>query len=335
MDKKTTSHEVVKRNKVTMKKSSILMALCIILAVAFIAAILTRGFTSFGGSILGQAVAPLPVSADEAGKRTVKFINDNLLQAGTTAEFKSAAEKNGLYAVNLTINDQEIQIFISKDAKLLFAQFPIDMNAPIPKAETPAATTPTEVPKTDKPVVELFVMTHCPYGTQAEKGIIPVIAALKDKADIKIRFVHYFMHGDKEETETYNQVCIRDEQSNKFIPYLSCFLNASDSARCINEVGIDKTNLGDCVANRAKDIYNNVDSGLSQKYGVQGSPTLVINGVEADFYPRSPSNALKVTCAGFTTSPNECSAQLSAENPSPGFGYGASSVSGSSASCVT
>lgn len=333
MEKKTTRHEVVKKNKFTMKKSSILMIVCIILAVALIAAILTKGFTSFGGSISGQAVAPLSISADEAGKRTVKFINDNLLQAGTVAEFKSAVEKNGMYAVNITINAQEIQIFVSKDGSKLFAQSPIDMSVPIPKAETPAAATPTVVPKTEKPVVELFIMTHCPYGTQAEKGIIPAIAALNDKADVKIRFVHYFMHGAKEETETYNQVCIRDEQSDKFIPYLTCFLNASDSTACIAKTNIDKTKLADCVANRAKDIYKNLDSILSNKYGVQGSPTLIINGVEADFYPRSPASALTAICAGFTANPSECSATLSTTNPAPGFGYTAADSSTSAASC--
>lgn len=331
MDKKITSHEVVKKNKITMKKSTILMVLCIILALALVAAIITRGFTSFGGTILGQAVAPLSISADEAGKRTVTFINDNLLQAGTTAEFKSSVEKDGLYAVNISINGQFIEIFVSKDGSKLFAQAPIDMSVPIakPAEETP---TPTEVPKTEKPVVELFVMTHCPYGTQAEKGIIPAIAALKDTADIKIRFVHYFMHGDQEETETYNQVCIREEQSDKFIPYLTCFLNASDSAACIAKTNVDKTKLSDCVANRAKDLYK-TDSDLSQKYGVQGSPTLIVNGVEADFYPRSPSNALTTVCAGFTTSPSECSAKLSTDNPSPGFGYTSGASTTGAASC--
>ena len=36
-------------------------------------------------------------------------------------------------------------------------------------------------PKKEKPEVELFVMSHCPFGTQIEKGMLPVARLLGDK----------------------------------------------------------------------------------------------------------------------------------------------------------
>ena len=93
-------------------------------------------------------------------------------------------------------------------------------------------------------------MTHCPYGTQAEKGLIPAMKLLGDNANIQIRFVHYFMHGEKEEQETYRQVCIREEQGAKFISYLECFLEDGDSSRCLSSVGINQAAVNSARACR-------------------------------------------------------------------------------------
>ena len=71
--------------------------------------------------------------------------------------------------------------------------------------------------KADKPKVELFVMSHCPYGTQAEKGMIPVVELLKDKISFEVKFVDYAMHGKKELDEQLRQYCIQKEQKAKFL----------------------------------------------------------------------------------------------------------------------
>ena len=78
--------------------------------------------------------------------------------------------------------------------------------------------------KSDKPNVELFVMSHCPFGTQAEKGIIPVVNLLKNKINFSVKFVDYSMHGKSEIDENTLQYCIQKEESKKYIPYLTCFL---------------------------------------------------------------------------------------------------------------
>ncbi|MFH0956042.1 MAG: hypothetical protein V1801_02410, partial [Candidatus Falkowbacteria bacterium] len=186
------------------------------------------------------------------------------------------------------------------------------------------------VPKTDKPKVELFVMTECPYGLQAEKGILPAFAALGDKIDAKIRFVHYFMHGDKEEQETYNQICIRDEQAAKFNSYLNCYVIEGDSVKCVAQAGVDKGKMDSCVATKAKNIYK-TDSDLSNQYGVGGSPTLVINGVQSNA-GRDAASYLIGICSAFNNAPSECNEQLSSVSPSAGFGAG-SAASNSAASC--
>jgi hypothetical protein len=67
------------------------------------------------------------------------------------------------------------------------------------------------------------------------------------------------------------------------------------------------------------------------KYGVGGSPTLVINGVEAQTN-RDSASLLATICSGFKTAPAECQKKLSSDQPAPGFGTG-TAAAGSDASC--
>jgi len=48
-------------------------------------------------------------------------------------------------------------------------------------------------------------MSYCPYGTQIEKGILPVINALGNKIKFSLKFVDYAMHGKKEIDENSRQ----------------------------------------------------------------------------------------------------------------------------------
>jgi len=182
------------------------------------------------------------------------------------------------------------------------------------------------------PTLQAFVMTHCPYGTQMEKGIIPAYKLLKDKANFEIRFVYYTMHGEKEDTETKRQLCIREEQSGKFWTYLECFLeDESYASKCMDEASIDESKINECMTEKADDYWA-VDKELNTKYEIQGSPTTVLDEKEVQIYPRSPEDVKKAVCAAFETEPEECSETLDSANPSPGFGYSASS-SASAASC--
>ncbi|MBD3355458.1 hypothetical protein GF361_05790 [Candidatus Woesearchaeota archaeon] len=191
--------------------------------------------------------------------------------------------------------------------------------------------------KKEIPEVEAFVMSHCPYGTQIEKGLIPVIELLGNKADIQIRFCDYAMHGEKELDEQVRQYCIQEEQNDKYLDYLKCFLKDGDSETCVEETEIDKTKLSTCIGitdAKYKVTENfedkstwkgnfptfNIFKEEVEEYGVRGSPTLVINGVTAST-GRDPASLLDAVCTGFKEKPEECDEELSSANPSAGFGF--------------
>ncbi|VVB77540.1 Thioredoxin [uncultured archaeon] len=323
-----TEHKHMKKNFKfgVWQISTIILGVVTILLVAMI----------FTGKTTGNVI-----SGETAGKQLTEYLNKQT-QGGV--DYVSNLDKGNLYEIKVKYQGQEIPVYTTKDGKY-FIQSAADMTAS-PSANTNANSQEPvkEVVKSDKPKVELFVMTHCPYGTQAEKGFIPTLKALGNKVDAKVRFVHYFMHGDKEEKETYNQVCIREEQSSKYFDYLTCFLastgNEDDAKKCLDTAKIDKTKLTACLSNdykKAKEYYE-IDKKLSNQYGVQGSPTLVINGAQIN--SGRSAEALKTSiCSGFNTSPSECSQKLSTDNPGPGFGTasssGGSSPSASGGGCAT
>lgn len=206
------------------------------------------------------------------------------------------------------------------------------------------ATAPTEdntptptVTKTARPKVELFVMSYCPYGLQTQKGMIPAWELLKNKADINVKFVSYAMHGEKEVLENTRQYCIEKQGQDKYLGYLKCFAAAGDSAGCLTSAGINQASLNSCTKSTDNQfgitkLFNDqtkwlsgrypvypIHEALNTKYGVQGSPTLVINGQAVDA-GRSPDALKKVICAAFTNPPAECNQELSKYSYVPSFG---------------
>lgn len=296
---------------------------------SFILAILLAAALLFPGVLTGNAV-----SDTEAGELMETYLN-SLVGGGVSVI--DVQESGSLYEIIASYKGQEIPVYMTKDGEY-FVQgaekigFADTLTGNTVNSGGAAGSQKEEgVPKADEPAVELFVMTHCPYGTQAEKGMVPVLKLLNGKIDGTIRFVHYFMHGEEEEQETYRQVCIREEQGEKYLAYLECFLESSDSESCLAKSGVNKAKVENCVGDGHAKAYYEEDSELSQGYGVQGSPTLIINGVESGA-GRSPASYLSGICDAFNNAPSECSEQLSSANPSPGFGSG-TAATGTAAQC--
>jgi hypothetical protein len=196
-----------------------------------------------------------------------------------------------------------------------------------------------ECAKRAKPSVELFIMSHCPYGTQTMKGILPAVELLDDNIDFKLRFVSYAMHGEIEIYEQLRMHCIQEQQQQLLLPYLKCFLEEGKSDECIESTGVDAALLEACEASadaefsitanfENKDTWLNgryplfeIDMAENEKYSIRGSPGLAINEVGIDSFGRSPAQLKELICTGFAVKPAECETPLSADSPTPGFGW--------------
>jgi len=296
-------------------------------------------FFLFKGGVTGNVV-----SESDIGTQAVDFINTQVLQGQATVTLDSVSSKNGLYEVLVDYNNQKVPVYFTKDGQYYLGTQIVPTSLTASTSSQPE--TPAEVPKTDKPTVDLYVFSYCPYGTQAEKGILPVYNLLKNKADINIVFIGA-MHGEFEKTESLRQLAIQKLYGkDKLFSYIDKFDSSADIGSCsgddaclsplldkiYSQLGINKNAVNTSMAKDAPDLYS-ADEAMAQSLGISGSPTLVVNGVETQS-GRDSASLLNTICSAFTTQPAECSQSLSSATPSPGFGSSSStSSSASAASC--
>jgi len=284
-----------------------------------------------------------------------KFINEQLVAPGTAAKIKDIVKESGVYKVTVNVSGQDLTAYISQDGKNFFPQaFPMD-NASSTPANTGNQAPPVnqEISKTDKPQVDLFVMSYCPYGLQMEKGILPAVQLLGSKINYSLKFVSYVMHGEKEVHENLRQYCVQQQGLAKLNSYLSCFVKQDNADACLSEAKVNTTALNSCISQtdtqfkitstfNDQSLWNgaqyppfNIYKDDNIKYGVSGSPTLVINGTAASAQ-RDPQSLLTLICSAFSSPPSECGQTLASAVPSAGFGEGtAAASSGANSGCAT
>lgn len=288
------------------------------------------------------------ISPQEAKQKASTFINENLLQNGE-AVIKKVEKESSVYKLNVEVSQEgetrNLESYVSKDGKLFFtsAMKIEDSKKDSGNSDEQTASSLENITPQETPQIELFVMSHCPYGTQMEKALLPMLNLLEDKIDFDLRFCDYTMHGKKELDEQLRQTCIREEHQDKLTSYLDCFLESSDSEKCLSKVGLTDEQLQDCVSKtdeefKVTEMYNNkdtwedgkypvfnVDKELNEKYDVGGSPALIINETKVQI-ERTPNALLEAVCAGFEEKPEECDKELSTQRPSSGFGSGTSNT---------
>lgn len=293
------------------------------------------------------------LTQEEAKNKAVDFIKNNLIQPGTDVAVKSVSEENGLYKITIGVNKQDIDTYITKDGEKFFPQAmdTAQKDKKAANADTKKADTPVkDLPKSDIPTVKLFVMSYCPFGTQIEKGILPVLDALGNKIKFSLEFVSYAMHDKKELDENLRQYCIQKNAPAKLNAYLTCFLKKGEGTEndCMSGAGVATAQISTCMdatdkqfkiseSYADKSTWSNgqfppfgVNKADNEKYGVQGSPALVINDTMAES-SRDAASLLKTICGAFNNAPAECQKELSSTAPSAGFGEG--SGASSDASC--
>ena len=293
--------------------------------------------TSTGQVVLASGGQP-GISEAAIKEKAEKYITENLLSNGMTVKINSIDKKGtALLEAKLTIYDansakvQDTSILLSADGAYLVGGIQ-DMSQAIPTQEEPIAETTAEVQKSDKPKLELYVMSFCPYGVQAEQALSPVVKLLGSKADIEVKFIVSLsgdtpadvssLHGAGEAAEDLRQVCINKLYPDKYWNYLDLINEAYSSGQVsasnaadkwsafAAQAGIDAKAVEACAQADAMAIIKQ-DNADSTKYGVSGSPTFIINGAIANV-SRTPDGIKTAICNAFNTAPAECDQVLTA-----------------------
>lgn len=190
--------------------------------------------------------------------------------------------------------------------------------------------------KVDKPVADLYIMSYCPYGLQAQKWYLEVMSKLSKVANINVKFVQYVMHWQKEADENVVQYCIQKEQKDKYLSYLNCYLKEEWKwAECRKESKIDETKLTSCIDKTKKEFkvdekmadkskqYPDFDVNWKEAIAalVQWSPTFVLNWIKIDKMWRTAKAYAEAICSTFKNKPKECEQEFQNLNFDPMFGF--------------
>ena len=165
--------------------------------------------------------------------------------------------------------------------------------------------------KSTAPTLEMYVMSQCPYGVQVMNAIAPVKQQLGDGLNLKIGYIgngspgsFQSLHGPSEVKGDIAQLCAAKQAPGKYLDLIVC-QNKNPRAvdtnwkECASTVGMDAAALEACVTGDEGQQLLAAAFAEAQQKGVQGSPTMFINGAPYDG-GRKTRDFLKAACAATT-----------------------------------
>ena len=290
--------------------------------------VLLIAYLAFSAGLL--ATSPrAAISPSACGEKTLQYINANLAAPGTAASLVSARGDGSVDTITIQYQLQTQTIYTTADCSLLFPSA-INMSAP--------EAAPTEqqqaLNKSSRPSVDLYVMSFCPYGTQAEEAMAPVQELLGAQADFHIRYITSVsgstadsvqsLHGTGEAAEDLRQACIKENYPGLFWQYLirfdqECYpswQNTTAFGACEKNLelslGMDAANITACSTGAGGLSVIKTDETAANANGATASPTLLINGV-AYTGARTPEAYKEAICSAFDTAPPECNTTLASQ----------------------
>ena len=301
-----------------------------ILAVLLIAVIVMPGTGNNDSNVLGET---------EAKELVENFIPT--LQPGLSVVVDGISEINGLYELNLTISangqDQKMVSYMTLDGKTLFPQGMEIVEGEAVAVQPQATATPTEYPKADKPTLEVYTMSFCPYGIKANLLTYPVMTLLSDIVTFEPHWVIYgteyykgqedaycvgdfcSMHGKYEVEENVRQMCVWENNPEVYWDYVGYiadkyFKNECNKANidtcwkeAANSVGVDISVIETCATNEGLTLLA-AEKELNDKNGVRGSEHLRLNDMQLSMsdYRWSSKKLKAVICDSFNNVPELC-----------------------------
>ncbi|MCK4968380.1 MAG: hypothetical protein KAS12_04960 [Candidatus Aenigmarchaeota archaeon] len=270
--------------------------------------------------------------------QAIDFIKSQILQPGTEINLvdQKFNKQLGTYEFKMKLGEEEFISYISRNGQFLFPQ-----GISMEQVEVPVSVPVVEIPKQEKADVELFVMSFCSFGNQAELLMYDVQELLNKVANITPRYVIYgnyeggsadycladgkycSMHGINELNQNVRELCLWEKHPDQyweFIKQIDEQCTLSNIEQCwlteANKMKIDTVEISTCQINEAVELLEEQVL-LNNKYGVQGSPDLVINGVHYQG-ERTAEGYKQAICSGFNQPPVECQQTLSDTNASVG-----------------
>ena len=152
----------------------------------------------------------------------------------------------------------------------------------------------SRIARMGKPTLELFVMSYCPFGVQAEEKILPIVKELGEQIDFKLQFIaqekaepsaHEItpftsLHGYPEVAENIRQLLIAQEYPDRYLDYILCRGKQLEKSweTCAEKLGIDVARIQAlCDAPETEQLFReNIQRAAA--LGIKASPTILVDG---------------------------------------------------------
>ena len=151
----------------------------------------------------------------------------------------------------------------------------------------------SRIARMGKPTVELFVMSYCPYGVQAEEKIIPIVKKFGDQINFKLQFIAQeteepsaqeitpftSLHGYPEVAENIRQLLIAQEYPDRYLDYILCRGRKLDKTweDCAQKLGIDVAKIQAVFDTPEAEQIFRENIARAAALGVRASPTILVD----------------------------------------------------------
>lgn len=151
----------------------------------------------------------------------------------------------------------------------------------------------SRIARVGKPTLELFVMSYCPFGVQAEEKIIPIVKAFGNKIDFKLQFIakekealsaqditpFTSLHGYPEVAENIRQLLIAQEYPEKYLDYILCRGKKLDKSweNCAEKLGIDVAKIQKLFDTPEAEQLFRENIKRAAELRIRASPTILVD----------------------------------------------------------
>lgn len=170
----------------------------------------------------------------------------------------------------------------------------------------------------EKAKLDFYVMSQCPFGTQVEDAVTPVLDQLGANVEFRLNYIasdqgngnFQSLHGDNEVQGDLVQLCAAKYNPDKFMDMIVC--QNKDATKipqnweqCAKDKGLDVEKIKACYAGGEAKTLLSASILETGKVGATGSPTMYLNGNK---YAggRQTTDFLRQICNAFTTKPQAC-----------------------------
>lgn len=148
--------------------------------------------------------------------------------------------------------------------------------------------------------LDFYVMSQCPYGTQVEDAIAPVMKKMGDVINLNINYILYpaanyvgqedkycidglcSMHGIPELKGNIVQLCVNEIAPEKGLDFISCQNKTADKIpgnweSCVEALELDKEKVEACYEGDKGLELMRENAKFAEEIQAQGSPTIYLN----------------------------------------------------------